>query len=364
MRPYEIKKRMLDELNALLKEAIANRIFPGATVWLGRGNEIFAHEAFGTTAYDAEYSAPVTRETLYDIASLTKLFTATAFLIAARENNISLETTLAHFLSEFGVLDKREIRLRNLMQHNSGIEIAIQDLISVSPSEWIARIAQAPLHAPPTARVFYSCTNYFLLARVFEIFASQHLDEFVEARVLQPLQMLRTSWTPLQHFPKDKIAPTEMEGENAVRGIVHDEAARAWQEYSDHASCGNSGLFSTAGDLAKFAALWCDEGVANGQQILARGDVELALENTVEEIQDGVRRGLSWQVNAKLYMSAVAPLNSIGHAGFTGPTLWLNRSTRHVCIVLNNRVYPSREGDNRFPVHRQIARWLMKNSSQ
>ena len=354
---------MKNELNTLLEEAIANRISPGASIWLARGDEVLAHAAFGTTAYDAEYSVPVSTETIYDIASITKLFTATAFLMAARENKISIDTPLSHFLPEFGVLDKREIRLRDLMQHNSGIEIAIQDLVPISPSEWISKIAQAPLHAAPSTRVLYSCTNYFLLARVFEKIARQPLDKFIHARVLRPLEMKRTHWTPLKKFSKKEIAPTEIAGKNVAHGIVHDEAARVWQEYSGAASCGNSGLFSTARDLARFAALWRDDGVFEGRQILAREDIEMALQNPVEEVQDGMRRGLSWQVDAKLYMSEKAPENSIGHAGFTGPTLWLNQSTQHVCIILNNRVYPSREGDNRFPVHRQIARWLMKNSS-
>jgi len=354
---------MTSELNTLLEEAITNRIFPGASVWLARGDEIFAHAAFGTTAYDAHYSVPVTTETLYDIASITKLFTATAFLMAAREKKISIDTSLAHFLPDFNLSDKREIRLRDLLQHNSGIEIAIQDLVSISPGEWISRIAQAPLHAAPTTRVLYSCTNYFLLARVFEKFVKQPLDKWIHSRILHPLEMKRTHWTPLKKFSKKEIAPTEIAGKNVAHGIVHDEAARAWQEYSGAASCGNSGLFSTSRDLAKFAALWCNDGVYGKQQILAREDIDLALENPVEEVQGGVRRGLSWQVNAKLYMSEKAPENSIGHAGFTGPTLWLNRSTRHVCIILNNCVYPSREGDNRFPVHRQIARWLIENSS-
>ena len=353
---------MLDELNAILEDAIARRIFPGATVWLAHGEEVLAHAAFGTTAYDAEYSVPVTTETLYDIASLTKLFTATAFLMASRENQVSIETPLAHFLPQFGGLDKREITLRDLLQHNSGIEIAIQDLVAVSADEWISRIAAAPLHTPPRTSVLYSCTNFFLLARVFEMFAAEPLDKWIETRLLQPLGMKRTTWMPPQAFNEDEVAPTEIEDGVLCHGVVHDEAARTWQKYSGHASTGNSGLFSTASDLAKFAALWRDGGIYNGQQISERDDIEQALHNPVVEVPGGVRRALSWQVDSKLYMSEKAPPGSMGHAGFTGPTLWLNRKTGHICIIANNRVYPSREGDSRFPVHRQVARWLMKRS--
>jgi len=353
---------MPEELNAIFGDAIARHIFPGATVWLANGEKVLAHAAFGTTAYQREYSAPVTTETLYDIASITKLFTATAFLMAARENNISIETPLAHFLPEFGSHDKREIRLKNLLQHNSGIEIAIQSLLEISPQEWIEKIAAAPLRAAPQKRVLYSCTNFFLLARMVEMMTKTPLDDFIAQEILHPLGMKRTTWTPLEKFSKDEIAPTEIENEIVCHGVVHDPAARAWREYSLHASCGNSGLFSTASDLAKFALLWRDGGIFENQELLNCNDCDLAFQETVVEENPKAQRGLGWQLDAGFYMSEKAPRGSAGHAGFTGPTLWLHPNTKHVCIILNNRVFPSRDNESRFPTHRKIARWLMKNS--
>ena len=354
---------MSEELTIIFKNAIKKNIFPGATCWLACGEKVLAHGAFGTTAYDAEYSRPAARDTLYDIASITKLFTASAFFIAAKNCAVSTDDPLAHFLPEFQTSDKNAITLRHLMQHNSGIEIAIQSLIEFSPGEWIARIVDAPLQNAPGKNVRYSCTNFFLLARVIEVITSAPLDDFIAREILRPLKMAHTTYFPLREFSTENIAPTEIQNQISTHGVVHDEAARAWQEYSRHASCGNSGLFSTAEDLAKFTRLWLDDGTTKNGQIIAREDAQNALFQTALESEPIALRGLGFQINAPFFMSHKAPPDAAGHTGFTGPTLWFSRATRNVCIILNNRVHPTREGDSRFPIHRRIARWLMNASA-
>jgi CubicO group peptidase (beta-lactamase class C family) len=350
---------MSDTLIPIFEDAIAKHIFPGAVVWLEHDKKVLAHRAYGSTAYNAAYSQPVTTDTLYDVASLTKLFTTTALLLAVRPTQTSIDTPLAEFLPEFAVVDKRSITLRDLLQHNSGIDLAIQALIAISPDEWISHIAQAPLHSEPKTKVLYSCTNFFLLARVVEMLSNQPLDDYITTQILQPLQMLRTTWLPLNDFAVEEIAPTEQGQEQLWHGIVHDEAARTWQQYTGHVSSGNSGLFSTAHDLAKFAAMWCQNGTYQGTQILTREEVDSIFPNPAHELNPIARRGLGWQLNATFFMSEKAPADAAGHTGFTGPTLWLSRSTGHICIILNNRVYPTRDTSSRFPYHRRIARWLL-----
>jgi len=353
---------MPDKLSSIFEEAIAKQIFSGGQVWLESNSQVLAHCSFGTTAYDAPYSHTVTNQTLYDVASLTKLFTTTALLIALRQAEFSIETPLAEFFPEFATHDKRSITLRDLLQHNSGIDLAIQSLIAISPDEWITHIAQAPLHSEPKTKVLYSCTNFFLLARVIELICKQPLDDYITTQILQPLQMQRTAWLPRSHFTLEEIAPTERDEEHLWHGVVHDEAARTWQEFTGHASCGNSGLFSTAEDLAKFAAMWCHNGTYQSMQILTREEVESIFDNPARELNPIARRGLGWQLNATFFMSEKAPADAAGHTGFTGPTLWLSRSTGHICIILNNRVYPTRDTLSRFPYHRRIARWLINQA--
>jgi CubicO group peptidase (beta-lactamase class C family) len=137
--------------------------------------------------------------------------------------------------------------------------------------------------------------------------------------------------------------------------MVHDEAARAWSTATGTA-CGNAGLFSTAADLARFAQLWLDEGSCNGRQILAPEDVRSTFNDVMQEGSHG--RGWCWQIDAAFYMSHVAPRGSAGHTGFTGPTFFLNPTTRDVAIILENRVCPTRHGPNRMPYHQRIAQWL------
>jgi CubicO group peptidase (beta-lactamase class C family) len=373
---------MLEELTATFESAIEKRVFPGASCWLSRGDTVFAHQAFGTTAYDAEYSRPAARDTLYDLASLTKLFTTTAFFIAARENKVSADESLAHFLPKFATTDKSAITLRQLMQHNAGLQIAIQSLAEACPDEWLTRIAQSQLCAAPGQRVKYVCANFFLLARVVEKISGEYLDDFIAREILQPLEMTQTTFEPLSEFPIEKIAPTEIYNGNGTPGIVHDEAARAWLNYYRRSNCGNAGLFATTEDVAKFARLWMDEGFAFGRQLIAREDAAQALcgtlasfrkqKRSLREYAGALRRGtlpkpivvarcgLGWQTHAAFYMSEQAPPDAAGYAGLSGPTVWLSRATRHICIILNNRVYPTRDGPNRFPVHRQVARQLMQ----
>lgn len=370
--------RKIEELTTIFNEASAERAFPGGVVWLADGTGVVAHEAYGTKAYDdapgAAWSGGVERDTIYDIASLSKLFTLTAFIIAARAHGVPVETPLAKLLPAFQVSDKRAITLRQLLNHSSGMGIAIQSFTKmptiadpaivahqgiVPTAQWVERIAAAPLKTPPGTAVLYSCTNYFLLARVTEILSGQRLDEFIHSELFQPLGMAHASFTPLADFPAIAIAPTEMIADSATpwHGIVHDEAARTWQQETGGA-CGNAGVFATAADLACFAQLWLDEGAAQGRQILHPNDVHNALYDTVPE--DDIHRAWGWQIDAASYMSEAAPPPSAGHTGFTGPTLWLNPRTKQLCIILENRVYPTRQGPNRMGYHRRIAEWLMR----
>lgn len=362
-------------LVAIFDEAMATRAFPGGVVWLAHGEHLLAHAAFGTTAYKDKYSCAVTSETIYDIASISKLFTMTIVLICAREAGIGIETPIKLFLPAWNPpagSAAHDITIRQLLNHSSGIEIAIQSFAprptiaghavkanhqAVATSEWISRIAQAPLGAAAGERVLYCCTNYFLLARLVEAWSNRSLDENIENRLLKPLKMTRTGFHPLDNFSLEQIAPAEIDEATGKpwHGVAHDEAARAWMD-CEGSACGNSGLFSTAADEARFARLWLDEGKSNGSQIIEVEDVRRALSDTVRA--GTYNQGLGWHQDVSSWMSLQAPSGTSGHAGFTGPTLFLSPATRHVGIMLDNRVYPTRHGPIRMRFHRQVAQWL------
>jgi CubicO group peptidase (beta-lactamase class C family) len=342
---------------AIAGEAETARVFPGAVVWLSRGDAVAAHFASGNTAYDAEYSAPVQRDTLYDLASVSKPFTMTAWLIAAREHGIAAEMPLARFLPVFESTPLQDITLRDLLRHSSGLRFAVQELAKTPVAEWNARIAAAPPGNAAGDKVYYSCTNYYLLARVLEIVCGSTLREFIEERILAPLGLAHTTFEPLREYSLQQLAPTEIDATTGQpwHGIAHDPAARSWREQTGGA-CGNAGLFSTAADLARFSRMWLEDGAP----LLREDDARRAFTDALPENQN--LRGWCWQIDALGFMSHLRPPQTAGHMGFTGPTLFLNPHTKHLAIVLNNRVYPTRDGPNRLSYHRRLAAWLFETT--
>ena len=352
---------MLTKISQIFEQAHQKRAFPGGVVWLDDG-KVLLHDAFGGTTYndaaDILLGRNVRKEMLYDLASLTKLFTATAILMASEKLGISLDTPISHFLKHFQKDTYDEIMLRNLLLHNSGIEIAVQSLNAQNHADWISLIAGAQLHANPGEVVKYSCTNFFLLARILELWTDTPADQWISTNILQPLNMTRSSYWPQKYFSLNDIAPTEIDSQTNKpwHGIVHDEAARSWQQQTG-STCGNSGLFSTAEDLSKFVALWRCEGTLNGQKYFSAELAREALHPTASEDILGWR-GLGWQIDAKFYMGHKAPAGSAGHSGFTGPTLFFTPEGTCV-IILENRVYPTRNGPERMMYHRRIAQAIL-----
>ncbi len=329
---------------AILEDGIAARAFPGAVCHLSRRDEILCHEAAGSLGYDALFDVPATRETIYDLASVTKIYTLTAALCMLRDAKIALETSIHAFYPVFDA----EITLEHLMAHASGISFPIQALEKVAANEWIERIAAEPRADAPGNSVLYSCTNLFLLARVAESVAGVSLDEIIETRILNPLGLQNTSFAPSD---LDNVAPTEFYEGGVWRGVVHDEAARSWRVQTGTCA-GNAGIFAPAAEVARFAQIWSH----NEGGILHPDDITRAF--TTRYAENEYWRGLGFQLDAPFYMSDQAPRGTAGHLGFTGPSLVLNPQSGHVAVVLNNRVHPTRNGPNRLPFQRQISAWM------
>lgn len=354
---------LFEKISAIFETALQKRVFPGGVVWLSNAENAPFHQAFGRTTYDDAgdflTGQKVHEETLYDLASLTKLFTATAILMSSEMLPVSLDAPVGDFLPQFQKQAVKEITLRHLLLHNSGIEIAVQSLVKEDCENWIPLISDAALHARPGETVQYCCTNFFLLARVLEQWWGVPADQWITTNLLEPLKMSRSTYWPQKHFSLEDIAPTEIDPQTQKpwHGVVHDEAARAWQQQTA-STCGNSGLFSTAADLAKFVDLWRSAGTLNGQKHFSAELAKEALQPVARE-GESAWRGLGWQVDAKFYMGHKAPAGSAGHAGFTGPTLFF--TPRGACIIiLENRVYPTRNGPERMMYHRRIAQALLE----
>ena len=357
----------LRTLNALLDDAIAARIFPGGVIcWQHGARQLQC--ARGHFTY--ENSTLVTPQTVYDLASLSKLWTLAAWLLISREHDIAPTRALGDFLPAFQTSDKRDIQIAHLLDHSSGITCAIQSLVPndnrtlqvlAGPvgENWIQQLAVAPLKSAPGREVFYSCSNYFLLARVLAKIIKSNLAQFITQRLIEPLydshETVRTTFAPRKYL-QGEIAPTEVQSDGTTLcGRVHDEAARFYPE-NERDCCGNAGVFADAEGVLRFARLWIQQGAHEGKQILHPQDIDLCFQNSrLENAETGARRGWCWQIDAPLYMTERAPRGSSGHLGFTGPSLWLHRDSQRVCVVLNNRVHPTRDGPNRVPFLRRVS---------
>lgn len=331
----------------VFEQARATHTFPGGSVHCARPD--WTHQAaYQFLTYDQ--SEAVTTNTLYDIASLTKLFTATAFLRIASEQNVALETPLAQFMAEFAAPPLREITLLHLLQHTSGLALHVQELAEVPRAEWRQRMAAAGLISEPGATVRYTCTAFVLLGWVTEILAGANLESVMTARVIEPLGLERTCYHAARRFALSEIAPTEVDAKTGVawRGVVHDEAARALGGIA-----GNSGLFSTAADLGTFAQMWLREGAHQTTQILPAAVARRALTEAVAA--ESYQQALAWHCDVNSWMSLHAPHGTAGHLGFTGPMLWISPAQQSSLVVLNNRVYPTRDGPRRMNFLRTLS---------
>ena len=331
--------------SALLRDALEKGIFPGATAFCARGKTVWFQGAAGNLGSAPLFNKNANAATIYDLASLTKIYVLAAALQCLRAHNIAIETPLSAFLPGFPA----DITLAHLMSHCSGLELHLQTLHALSTEQWLPRIAAtAPVSAPGHS-VNYLCTNYFLLGRALVAIEGAPLETLVEKYLLAPAG-LRADFAPTD---LDNVAPTETDGRGSYwRGIVHDEAARAFREQTGDCA-GNAGLFSDAADVAKFGQLWWSD-FFHPADVAAVGARPLPEESGA--------RGRGFQIDKPFYMGENAPPQTWGHLGFTGPSLVLNRASQSVIVLLNNRVHPTRNGPNRMPWHRELADWFWKQN--
>ena len=330
--------------SALLRDAIANGVFPGATAYGARGATVLFDEARGQLGLAPLFDKAVTRATLYDLASLTKIYVLAAALRCLRARDISLDTPLAAFLPAFSP----KITLAHLLNHSSGLELHLQTLAELPVEQWLPRIAATPPARAPGERVLYLCTNYFLLGRALSQIEGAPLQTVVEKYLLKPAN-LRATFAPAD---LTNVAPTESDGQGGtICGVVHDEAARAFRARAGDCA-GNAGLFSDAADVARFGQLWWSD-------FFHPDDVAAIAARPLPE--ESGARGLGFQIDKPFYMSDIAPPNTWGHLGFTGPSLVLHHASQSVIVLLNNRVHPTRNGPNRMKWHRELAAWFWQN---
>jgi uncharacterized protein YbbC (DUF1343 family)/CubicO group peptidase (beta-lactamase class C family) len=324
-------------IDQVLAEAVRTDQIPGAVVIVGQPGKILHRKAYGYRAL-TPVREPMTLDTIFDAASLTKVVVTTpAIMKLVEAGKVRLNDKVTQYLPAFQG-GKSDITVRQLLTHFSGLRPDVDLLPPWSGYETgIQKALEDKPSAPPGERFTYSDINFVLLGEIVRTVSGMPLDEFVQKNIFQPLSMNESRFNPPASL-NARIAPTEREQGQVLRGVVHDPTSRFMGGVAGHA-----GLFTTAEDLTHFCEMMLGLGEWNGVRIFSPLTVRKFTEPNSPAHQPVVR-GLGWDIDSPYSTprGELFPLGSYGHTGFTGTSLWIDPATRTYVIVLTNSVHPVR----------------------
>ncbi|MDR3250248.1 MAG: serine hydrolase [Tannerella sp.] len=390
----------LREIDVIVREGLEKEAYPGCRVIVAKDGMIIYNKSFGY--YDYTKKKEVTENTVYDLASVTKATgTLLAMMKSYDEGNYTLTNKISDFVPELKGTDKQGIIIRDMLFHQSGLPAVIPfyeqainrksfagvlyssrkdnnhsvrvdanryananfkyytDLVSSKRKQGfnveagrnfflsddfagdsiIAGIKRAKMTA--SGKYTYSCINFILLKMMIEKQAGMPIDKLLDEYFFSRIGASSMTYNPLRKMDTLLIAPTENDlflKRNVIRGYVHDEAAAFQGGVS-----GNAGLFSTAGDLAKIAQLYLNDGTYGGERYISTKTSKLFTGSK----SPASRRGLGFdkpdiKSTSKSPCGILAPQVVYGHTGYTGTCFWIDPSNNMIFIFLSNRTYPTR----------------------
>jgi uncharacterized protein YbbC (DUF1343 family)/CubicO group peptidase (beta-lactamase class C family) len=337
------------ELDAAARTVTTAGQVPGAVIIVGQGEHVLYRKSFGSRAL-LPGREPMTPDTIFDLASLTKVVATTpAVLLLWQQHRIDLDAPLGRYLKEFNTPAFHSVTIRRVLTHSAGLPDLPAREAMASRFPAAARLqARAALVAVPGTTFLYSDTGFILLAELVRRVSGEPLDRFVRKRFYAPLGMRHTAFRPPESW-RPRIAPTQVvNGGAPLRGVVHDGNARLLGGVAGHA-----GLFSTADDLARFCQMLLEGGTLDRRRYLEEATVRAMFS---PEVIGETTRGLGWDM-ASGYSRTLGPffpMGSVGHTGFTGPSIWMDPQSRVYVIILTNRVHPWGNG-NVVELRRRIS---------
>ena len=319
----------LTQAERLVQAEIRRGAFPGAALAAGRGAQMAMMKGIGNAEWgrhevDAE-------RTIYDIASLTKVVGATtAVMLLVEDGKMALDAPVRRYLPEFSGGNRDRVTVRHLLAHTSGLPAGAA--APGTPAQALAAQIRTPLKTAPGARMVYSDVSMVVLWAAAERAAGEPLDGLLQRRVWDPLQMRSTGFNPGGEAC-DRCSPSWKRPDGTpVRGVVHDPTARRLGGVT-----GNAGLFSTAADLARFAAMMASGGELEGTRILREETIR-----TFTARQPGAgNRALGWETPQATGGSAGAQFSrrAFGHTGYTGTSMWIDPERGTWTVLLANRTF-------------------------
>ena len=334
----------LAKIDHVVRRGIQAGGYPGAAVVVGRKGAAVWQRGFGRLDWTDESNAVDPTESIYDLASLTKVVgLTTAVMDAVEAGLLDVDAPVQRYVPAFAGPGKDRVTLRHLLTHSSGLPpwrpLHMQ---SADRASALALADTTPLDTVPGTRFAYSDLGAIVLAQAVEAVRGERLDSLLDRTVFSPLGMGSTRFLPPPAW-RSRIAPTENDPWRGriLRGEVHDENASRLGGVSGHA-----GLFGSASDLLTF-----------GDWILARSaDPDLEPFFRRQGLPRGSSRAFGWDTPSR-GSSAGRRLSrrSFGHTGFTGTSIWMDPARRLVIVILSNRVHPTRENARWGPVRRGLA---------
>jgi CubicO group peptidase (beta-lactamase class C family) len=339
-------------------------LYAGAVTLLAHDGNVVTRNATGMalkyadgsgTELPADQQIPMRTDTIFDLASVSKLFTSIVVLQQVEAGKISLDAPIATYVPEFAENGKESITVRQALTHTTGLP-AWLPLWSAQPDP-ASRLHMA-LTAKPTSvpgtKYLYSDLNLISLGEVVSRVSGKSLDKLVADGITKPLQMRDTGYNP-DPKKRPRIAATEYQTappRGMVWGSVHDE--NAW---SLGGVAGHAGVFSTADDLAVLAQTFLNGGSYRGARILKESSVTAMITNFNQNFP-GNDHGLGFELNQRWYMSGLSGSRTAGHTGYTGTSIVIDFDSRSFAILLTNRVHPSRNWGSNNPARRAVVQGL------
>ncbi|HEX5171990.1 MAG TPA: serine hydrolase [Cyclobacteriaceae bacterium] len=367
-----LDSKVLQKIEVIAKEAIDMKATPGCDVLIAKNGKVVYERSFGTLTYDSD--KPVTNETIYDLASVTKVSaTLQTVMFMSDRGLIDVNKKASYYLPELKNSNKKDYTLKDILTHQAGLwpflpfwaqtkkdTVFMPEFYSTVPSEEYPLIVAQGLYASRSIKdslwnwiikakvrdkiartpfdYRYSDMGFYILQHLAEKILNQPIQDFLEQNLYEPLGANSIGYLPLNRFPRERIAPTENDQSFRKRllvGTVHDQGAAMQGGIAGHA-----GLFADANDMAKLGQMLLQEGTYGGIQYYKPETVRLFTKRQFESS----RRGLGWdkpvQSDWNSPTSIYASPKTFGHTGFTGTCIWVDPEFDLVYIFLSNRVNP------------------------
>lgn len=329
---------MLQRIDGVVAAGLNAGQMPGCVVLVGRRGRTVFRKAYGRRQVEPQ-PLPMTIDTLFDLASLTKpIATATCVMLLVERGQLRLDAPVARYIPEFGGSGQEKITVQQLLTHQGGLvaDNPLRDYADGREKAWTRILALEP-RWPPGEKFAYSDVGYLLLGELVRRVSGHDLHRYSHEHVYAPLGMTETGFLPGEALRR-RAAPTEKRDGRWIQGEVHDP-----RSFMLGGVAGHAGLFSTVDDLAVYAQVLLNRGQYAGARILAPATVQRMIEPC--PVSSGFR-GLGWDICTGYSVNrgnSFSP-RAFGHGGFTGTGMWIDPELELFVVFLSNRVHPCGKG--------------------